>query len=1298
MHLLAAKPGTLLDGTEAVDLAQSPGDIVVLSAADSEIACLASAQKILVERDPTRPSLRLASLLALRHNMSVDLYTEAVVSKAKLVVVRLLGGVPYWPYGVEQLAQLCRHRQIPIAFLSGDDKPDPVLQSWSSLEPETAGQLWRYLSEGGQANAEGFLRLAGTVLGRVDTPAPPAPLLHAGIYWPGAASGLSVADLARYWQPGAPVVAITFYRALVQAGNLAPVDALIAALRARGLNPLPLWAQSLKDAQAVALLTRLLAEAPPDLVLNATAFAVGAPGAERTGTVFDAADCPVIQIVFAGGGEAAWRVGTRGLDVRDLAMNVALPEVDGRIIGRAVSFKDTVRRDPLTEADLVSYRSVPDRIDFMADLARDWTRLRRTEPADRRVGFVLANYPNKDGRIGNGVGLDTPNGLIAVLQAMAGAGYAIGEIPADGDALMRALQAGPTNRDKGRGGGVVLPLDTYRAAFAALPAAVQQAVTARWGEAEADPFFVSGQGFRLPVLVLGTVAIGVQPSRGYDIDPASSYHSPDLVPPHGYFAFYAWLRQAFGAQAIVHMGKHGTMEWLPGKAVALSEACLPEAVFGPLPHLYPFIVNDPGEGSQAKRRAQAVIIDHLTPPLTRAESYGPLVRLESLVDEYYAASGLDPRRLQLLGREILDLAASSGLDRDCGIERGMPTETALTRLDAHLCDLKELQIRDGLHVFGRSPTGRQRLDLIIALARAPRGGALHQTSLIRALAEDLGLGFDPLLAPPAEPWTGPRPMVLAEVHQNPSPALREREGPAQREGEGVAEERSTALCASPSSGSLRSPPSPAVQEKDLGPWRSVGDTIERLEVLASAIVAGGTEPPGPASAAVLDWITSKLAPALDSCGDAELAGLLRGLDGRFVPPGPSGAPSRGRPEVLPTGRNFYSLDTRSVPTPAAWQLGWKSAQLLIERHVQEHGAYPATVALSAWGTANMRTGGDDIAQGLALMGAKPVWEPATGRVTGFEILPSGLLDRPRVDVTLRVSGFFRDAFPNLIDLFDSAARAVAALDEPEAINPLAARVQAEAARLAATGIERGEAEKRAGYRVFGSRPGAYGAGLQALIDEGGWASRGDLAEAYLAWGGWAYGDGAEGAAAEDRLRERLSQVEAVLHNQDNREHDLLDSDDYYQFEGGLAASVEHLKGSAPKTYHNDHSRPELPRIRTLEEEIARVVRGRAVNPKWLAGVMRHGYKGAFEMAATVDYLFAFAATADVVADHHFDAIFDAYLGDPAVLDFLDRHNPAARAEIAARLAEAIDRQLWRPRSNSARDRLAELMGLMEGTA
>jgi cobaltochelatase CobN len=479
------------------------------------------------------------------------------------------------------------------------------------------------------------------------------------------------------------------------------------------------------------------------------------------------------------------------------------------------------------------------------------------------------------------------------------------------------------------------------------------------------------------------------------------------------------------------------------------------------------------------------------------------------------------------------------------------------------------------------------------------------------------------------------------------------------------------------------------ERKQANAWRTTGDTVERLEALARALIDGTAQADESwqATQSVVRWIGTTLRPSIIACGRAEMDGLLRGLDGRFVSPGPSGAPTRGRPEVLPTGRNFYSLDTRAVPTPAAWQLGWKSAQLLIERYAQDHGTYPRRLAISAWGTANMRTGGDDVAQALALMGVRPQWESKSGRVTGFEILPASVLDRPRVDVTFRVSGFFRDAFPNLIDLLDSAARAVAALDEPAEINPLAACVKAERTKLQALGLAPKEAARRAGYRVFGSRPGAYGAGLQALIDEGGWESDADFADAYLAWGSYAYGAGAEGVA-ESLFRDRLGAIDAVVQNQDNREHDLLDSDDYYQFEGGLAATIRHLSGTAPVVYHNDHSRPETPRIRTLEEEVARVVRARVVNPKWIKGVMRHGYKGGFEMAATVDYLFAFAATARAVRDHHFDAVFDAYVGDAEVRGFLAAHNPAALADIEARLADAIDRGLWRPKRNSLRERLA----------
>ncbi len=1232
MHLLATVPGAVSDGSAAVDLGQTRGDIVVFSAADSDLSCLAAAQKMLTAGSSDWPSLRLASLLKLNHHYSVDLYLDSVASHAKLIVARILGGRGYWNYGVEQLSALARERGIALALLPGDDQPDAELARASTVEAAMLHRLWRYLAEGGAANAEQFLRCAASLTGRDGEWREPAPVLRAGLYWPGATMP-DLEQIKTHWQDGAPVAALVFYRALVLAANTAPVDALIAALQARGINPLPLYVASLKDAQAASILAANLGAATPDIVLNATAFAVSTGEADADGP-FAPFDCPVLQVIFSGGSEEAWRAGARGLDARDIAMNVALPELDGRIVTRAVSFK-AATHDERTQADLTLYRPVPDRIEFVADLTRNWTTLRRTPKAERRIALVLANYPHRDGRIGNGVGLDTPASAIAVLHALKAQGYRVENIPADGDALIHRLLDGPTNAKPTREADETFARSDYEMFLSSVPRGAQEQIDARWGAIETDKLFRESRldcgAFAIPAIRCGNVVIGVQPSRGYDLDPKTSYHAPDLPPPHGYLAFHAWLADSVRAQAIIHLGKHGNLEWLPGKALALSSSCFPEIALGPIPHLYPFIVNDPGEGTQAKRRAQAVIVDHLTPPLARAESYGRLGELERLVDEYYAAAQGDPRRVKLLGAQILELVRDSGIDRDCGIAPSESDAKALQTLDSYLCELKEMQIRDGLHVFGQSPDSAE---LLVALVRLSRGPKPHQASLIRALADDLELGFDPLAAELGEAWRGPKPSVLAG-------------------GEA---------------------------------WRNTGDTVERLELLARDLVAGThkADPSWTRSLAVLDWVATDLKPTIAACGKAEIDGLLAGLDGRFVRPGPSGAPSRGRPEVLPTGRNFFSLDSRAMPTPAAWQLGWKSAGLLIQRYAQDHGVYPKSLALSAWGTSNMRTGGDDIAQGLALMGVRPVWEDRTGRVTGFEILPSSILDRPRVDVTLRVSGFFRDAFPGLIDLFDSAARAVATLDENAAINPLAARVKTDRAALEAQGLSPDDAARRAGFRIFGSRPGAYGTGLQTLIDEGGWDSDGDLAEAYLNWGGFAYGAGAQGDEAQGLFRARLKTVEAVVQNQDNREHDVLDSDDYYQFEGGLAAAVRHISGTAPALYHGDHSRPDTPRIRTLEDEIGRVVHARAANPKWLKGVMRHGYKGAFEIAATVDYLFAFAATAHAVKDHHFDALYDAYLGDAVVHEFLSLHNPDALKEIEQRFAEAIRRGLWHPKRNAVR--------------
>ncbi len=1231
MHLLRTTPGGFVDDAQGVmRIEQTGAPIVVLSSADTTLALLAAAVPHL---GADFPEVRLVNLAFLQQPASVDFYIDDVLQHAKAVVVDHLGGESYWPYGIERLVALAEREKQMLAMFSGDLTEDPNLIGKSTADAAFCRELSRYLREGGARNAEAFLRsIAHRALGFGREPQQPSPLPAVAIYHP-ERDVASVEDWQTRWTEGASVVAILFYRAHLQSGNTAAFDALIDALEAEGLNPLPIALSSLKESVSREVVERLCAEYRVALVLNTTAFAASVIG--KTDAVQIAGDAPVLQAILSGGNREDWQKSNHGLHARDVAMHVALPEVDGRIITRAVSFKGLAYYCKHTQVDVVRYQADAERIRYVAELSRRWCKLRTTPNAHKRIALVLANYPASEGRIGNGVGLDTPASAVGILEMLAREGYRVSNIPADGDALIAALTEGVTNDPVVRDMRPALQsfaLDDYLAAYRNLPADAREALEKAWGAPEDDPTIRRGR-FMIAGLRCGEAFVGIQPSRSRERNDYASYHDADLVPPHAYLAFYFWLRLRFQADAFVHVGKHGNLEWLPGKSVALSGSCWPDLILGPMPHLYPFIVNDPGEGSQAKRRAQAVIIDHLMPPLTRAENYGPLQDLERQVDEYYEALMVDARRAKLLRKSILDTIVEHRLHEELGIAapRDAAGEDALlTRADAYLCELKEAQIRDGLHVFGVSPQGVQRRDTLLALGRFPIGNAQGaNASLITAIACDLRLGdaFDPLDADWSAAWQGPRPDVLAAQFESS--------------------------------------------------WRHHGDTRERLEALAAKLIAGEAPVPGTHSAQVLQRLHDDVLPRLDACGPQEHLQLRRGLEGRFVPPGPSGSPSRGRLDVLPTGRNFYSVDTRALPTQAAWSLGLKSANLLVERHVQDHGDFPRAIGLSVWGTATMRTGGDDIAQAFALIGVRPKWAAGSHRVTDFEILPISIFNRPRIDVTLRVSGFFRDAFANLMHFFDAAVQAVAALDdEPADVNPIRARIMRERDELVARGVDAEEARRRAGWRVFSTKPGAYGAGLQELIDAKQWQTDADLSAAYQNTGGYAYSQGGDGIDARSSFGTRLSTLDVVLQNQDNREHDILDSNDYHQFQGGMVAAVRYLSGAQPQAYHADHSNPSALRVRSLGEEIARVVRARVVNPKWIDGVKRHGYKGASELAATVDYLFGYDATARVVSDHQYTLVTDAYVNDAATREFIAQHNPHALQSICERLLEAMDRGMW----------------------
>ncbi|WP_249673216.1 cobaltochelatase subunit CobN [Pseudomonas abieticivorans] len=1235
MHLLRTQPGGFVPDDSIADLGQTPAELVILCSGDSHLALLAEAARQLPDDYPT---LRLANPMQVQNHASVDLYVDQVLRHAKVILISLHGGIGYWRYGVEQLVQLAE-RGVQLILVPGDDRPDPELSDLGTVPKADAERLWHFLRQGGMGNALSLFNcLASGFLGRDYAWQEPQALPRTVIYHPQKPQA-ELSDWQRDWQPGQAVVPLLFYRSHLQAANTAFVDVFCERLQQAGLNPLPIAVASLKEPGCLSLVEDWLDQVQAAVILNTTGFAQSSPEAPHLRPF--RRDIPVIQAICAQDNQPGWAASEQGLGSRDLAMHIALPELDGRIISRPISFKDLAWRSERSQSDVVCYKPHAERMDFVAELARRWSELSRLPNRDKRIALILANYPTRDGRIGNGVGLDTPAAALNILHSLQGQGYPVDDLPGSGTALIQQLLGGVSNDLDTldlRPCAQSMAMDEYLAAFARLPQANQAAVRERWGEPVQDPMCRSGR-MMVAGLRFGLTFVGIQPARGYQLDPSAVYHDPDLVPPHGYLAFYFWLRHAYGADAVVHVGKHGNLEWLPGKGVGLSEHCWPDALLGPMPNVYPFIVNDPGEGAQAKRRTQAVIIDHLMPPLTRAETYGPLRDLELLADEFYEAQLLDPRRARELQRDILKLVRDAQIDRELQLDAAWDSEDDaalwLPRLDTYLCDLKESQIRDGLHIFGESPQGRLRIDTLAALLRIPRGdGRGAQASLLRALANAMALGFDPLDCDLGAPWAGPRPNELAMV--------------------------------------------------SVEPWRTAGDARERLELLAAdwidktlqGVLQVPDAPQWDGVRLILQGLLDVVAPRLDACGPAETQGLLDALSGRFVPAGASGAPSRGRLDVLPTGRNFFSVDVRNLPTTTAWRIGFASANLILERHLQDHGDHLRHLGLSVWGTATMRTGGDDIAQAMALMGVRPVWATGSQRVDDFEILPISLLDRPRVDVTLRVSGFFRDAFANLMRLFDAAVQAVAALDEPDDLNPLAAKVRAEKAALVASGVDDDTAARQAGWRIFGAKPGAYGAGVQGAIDGRLWQTREDLAEVYLNWGGYAYGAKDEGTAARSQFAQRLGQVQAVVQNQDNREHDLLDSNDYYQFQGGMLAAVESLGGKPAASYHGDHSQPDLPRIRTLKEELNRVVRARAVNPKWIEGVKRHGYKGAFELAATVDNLFAFDATTHLIDDHQYAMLADAYVLDENTRQFLAQHNPHALRDITERLLEAQQRGLW----------------------
>ncbi|MBF9196728.1 cobaltochelatase subunit CobN [Microvirga terrestris] len=1134
MHLLPVTTVSLEEGQEAIDLQQPPGDIVVLSFADSDLGALAAAHRL----KAGGPSLRLASLRRLRHPLSVDLYIDKTAAKARFVLVRCLGGLDYWRYGLERLSAACRSRGVKLAVLPGDDRPDPRLTAYATVPSTLCDEIEAYFRAGGIDNMSRLLERIGAEIGESDAfvepprAAPRAfawtpPLNHSDLILrsrvrevskdhPGLSGtsfdtqttsapqdeadgieGGGIADpehvLARLSRER-PLAYLLVYRSAVLSGDTRAIEDLSAALQERGIEALVLAVSSLKDPEAVTVVRRVIQDCRPDIIVTTTAFSAR----DDESFVLDEANCPILQAIPVGSGKDAWEASPRGLSAADLAMQIALPEFDGRIAAGPISFKAEEAADPV----LAFSRRVqaPDAagIDAVASMAAAWVRLARTPRAERRLALVLSDYPARGGRAGFAVGLDTPASACAILNLLRDAGYdANWDFTAD--ELMPRLTDGQEIFE--------VPLTLYRAWFDRLPSQQRHAIDERWGSVQNDPALTNG-AFRFRTIRAGNVLVALQPDRGHGQDRKGFYHDPECPPSHGYLAFYCGLRALENIHALVHLGTHGTTEWLPGKAVALSSTCWPRLAIGAMPVIYPFIVDDPGEAAPAKRRLGAVTIGHLTPQSGEAGLHGEAAALRELVEEFSSAQVLHPGRAELVAKEILERAQASGLAAASGVDDSMPMEEALTRLDAHLCDLGEVTIRDGLHIFGHAPEG--------------------------------------------------------------------------------------------------------------------------FEVSASG----------------------------------ERDGLLKALDGRFVVPGPSGSPSRGQTDVLPTGRNLATLDPRAIPTRAATELGQRAAAEVVRRHLQEQGDWPRRIVMDLWASPTLRSGGEDIAHALALMGVRPTWDNASTRVTGFKIVPQPLLDRPRADVTVRVSGAFRDTFPDQITLLDQAARAVAALDEDDEWNELAAARR------------RGKTLSR----VFGSAPGTYGAGVSERALDGEWATRNDLGRTYLEGTSHAFGAGGE-AHSDGSFPQRVEQAEAFVHVSDVAERDILDGDSAADAIGGFAAAAQAL-GTTAALYSLDTSRPQAPKARTLSEDIDRLVRGRLTNPRWIEGQLRHGWRGAAEIAQGVDALFAFAATTDAVPAITLDLVFTALIADEPHWRQIVSANPAAAQAIRDRLADARRRGLWESRLNS----------------
>ena len=1206
---------------------------------------------------------------------------------AAAVVLWLHGGedsMPGYEYAVDRL----REAGIPLIVKATGDA---FALEDSSVAGSDRDLVVDYLGRGGTINIEHCCRFLASEYGGVDTDYDdPTELPTEGVYHPDH-PGIGYDALRDTFGPDAPTVAVWFYESHWTHENTRYVDAQVRALESQGANALPIFCNPAadEDGQENAEWVTdhwLLEDGEPvvDAVLSSFMFSLSMDERGRSASdegqsaedVFlDRLGVPVLQTITTMRSRSRYESSDTGVMGFELALSVALPEFDGNVITHPISGKERMDDTAGIGSAPKQHFPIEDRVDHAARLAVNWAALQHTPNEDKRIAVVLHNYPPSDDGIGTAFGLDSPASTVNLLDELASRGYDLADsVPDSGQSLIDTLTSQLTldNRwvapeDVRERSVDVVSTDQYAEWFEQADERFQENIVDEWGEPPERPFAIPGTEF-------GNVLVTVQPPRGFGMDPSKVYHDSDLQPPHDYYAFYAWLRNRFEADAVVHLGTHGSLEWLPGKTVGLNGASAPDQLVGDLPNIYPYIVNNPGEGTQAKRRSYAAIVDYLTPVMANAGTYDELSELEELANQYREAGMEDARaddgkQLEALLRERvddLDLAVELGIggtiDEQMTV-RG-PDEAGSTlaegevtgddlaidelveRIHEYLTDIKTTQIRLGLHTMSEPPVDDRLVEYLVALTRLENGDT---PSLRESVAGALGVDYDALRNRPGE-YDDRLGMIYSEAADH-------------------VHETSVDLIETLAEHEFDVPDS----ERKAGPDDEVNVNllVVDIETLGDGRAKSGAHDD---LREVLAFICEAAAPRVQGAED-EIPRTADALSGEYVPPGGSGAPTRGGVDLLPTARNFYTLDPRKVPAKYAWQVGKNVAEGVLDRHHDEHDEYPEEIGVVAWGTPTVRTKGETIGQVLAMMGVRPVWTEA-GRIDDVEPIDLDELGRPRIDVTTRVSGLFRDAFPAAAGVIHDAVAAVVDLDEPHEMNYIKKHVEADTEELEADGLDATDAKSAATERVFTTRPGGYGAGTNKAVDEGNWEDRSDLADVYVQWGGYAMGKRGKVSEAHDSFERRLSSVDATVKIEDTMEQDELDSSDWYAFHGGFISAVSEIAGSEPASYVGDSSDPENVDVYTNEEKVRKAMRARVLNPEWLDSMADHGYKGAGDLSTTVDVVMGWDATAGVVSDTLWADVAEKFAFDDDRQEWMREVNPWALESISDTLLEAIDRGLW----------------------